>query len=345
MSETKRTEINELGEFGLIDHLTSKFKNQNKSTVYGVGDDAAVIDRGDYYEVVSTDLLVEGIHFDLSYTPLKHLGHKAISVNVSDIAAMNAIPEQVTVSVALSNRASVEAMEELYAGIEQACEDYKVDLIGGDTTSSFSGIMISVTAIGKVAKDKIVYRSGAQVGDVVCVSGELGAAYMGLQLLEREKQVFLDTPEMQPKLDGNEFNIGQLLKPKARVDIIHDFEELKAVPNAMIDISDGLASELHHLAKQSNVGFNIFDENVPVNNQTYELALKFNIGPVTTAMNGGEDYQLLFTLSKEEYEKIKTHFDIVGIGEVVEADQGVNLITKAKSSYPISAQGWNHFEE
>ena len=345
MSEVKRTEISELGEFGLIDRLTSNFKNLNTSTILGVGDDAAVIDRGDYYEVVSTDLLVEGIHFDLSYTPLKHLGHKAISVNVSDIAAMNAIPEQITVSIALSNRVSVEALEELYSGIEQACVDYKVDLVGGDTTSSTSGLMISVTAIGKVSKEKIVYRSGAKVGDVVCVSGELGAAYMGLQLLEREKQVFLDAPEMQPELDGNAFNIGQLLKPKARVDIVHDLDELKVIPSAMIDISDGLASELHHLAKQSKVGFNIWDENVPVNNQTYELALKFKIGPVTTALNGGEDYELLFTLSKTEYEKIKTHFDIVGIGEVIAADKGVNLITKAKTSYPITAQGWNHFDE
>ena len=345
MDSTKRTEINQLGEFGLIDHLTKSFKNQNKSTIKAVGDDAAVIDRGDYYELVSTDVLVEGIHFDLSYTPLKHLGYKSIAVNVSDIAAMNGIAEQVTVSIAISNRISVEALDELYEGIQFACNDYKVDLVGGDTTSSLSGLMISVTAIGTVKKEEVTYRSGAKVGDVVCVTGELGGAYMGLQILEREKQVFLGTPGAQPKLDEYNYIVERLLKPKARMDVIHDFKELKAIPSAMIDISDGLASELHHLAKQSDVGFKIIDENLPVNNETYETALSLNIGPVTCAMNGGEDYELLFTISREGYEKLKTHFDIVGIGEVVPKEEGLNIVTKAGRAHPITAQGWNHFEE
>ncbi len=345
MDSEKRTEINTLGEFGLIDHLTNSFKNQNKSTIKGVGDDAAVIDRGDYFEVVTTDILIEGIHFDLSYTPLKHLGYKAVAVNVSDIAAMNGTPEQITVSIAISNRISVEALEELYEGIKFACGDYKVDLIGGDTTSSLSGLMISITAIGKVDKDKVTYRNGAKVGDVVCVTGELGGAYMGLQILEREKQVFLDLPDAQPKLDKYNYIVQRLLKPRARMDVIHDMNELGAVPNAMIDISDGLASELHHIAKQSEVGFKIIDENIPVNNETYETALALNIGPVTCAMNGGEDYELLFTISREGYEKLKTHFDIVGIGEVVPKEEGINIITKAGRAHPITAQGWNHFEE
>ena len=257
----KRTEINELGEFGLIKHLTKDIKLENKSSVLGVGDDAAVIDRGEYYEVVSTDILVENIHFDLSYTPLKHLGYKSVAVNISDIAAMNGLPEQITVSIAVSNRISVEALDELYEGIKFACKDYKVDLVGGDTTSSLAGLMISITVIGKVDKDKVAYRNGAKIGDVVCVSGELGGAYMGLQILEREKQVFKDAPQAQPKLDGHDYIVGQLLKPKARTDIVHDFTELGAQPSSMIDISDGLASELHHIASQSNVGMKILDEN------------------------------------------------------------------------------------
>jgi thiamine-monophosphate kinase len=345
MDTQKRTEINQLGEFGLIDHLTKSFENQNKSTIKGIGDDAAVIDRGDYFELISTDVLIEGIHFDLSYTPLKHLGYKAVAVNVSDIAAMNGLPEQITVSIAISNRISVEALEELYEGIKFACADYKVDLVGGDTTSSLSGLMISVTAIGTVKKEEVVYRNGAQVGDVVCVTGELGGAYMGLQILEREKQVFLDAPGAQPKLEEFNYIVQRLLKPKARLDVIHDFKELGAVPNAMIDISDGLASELHHIAKQSDVGFKIIDENLPVNNETYETALSLNIGPVTCAMNGGEDYELLFTISRKGYEKLKTHFDIVGIGEVVPKEEGLNIVTKSGRAHPITAQGWNHFEE
>jgi len=345
MESEKRTEIKDLGEFGLIDHLTKSFENQNKSTIKGVGDDAAVIDRGDYFELISTDVLVEGVHFDLSYTPLKHLGYKAVAVNVSDIAAMNGVAEHITVSIAISNRVSVEALDELYEGIKFACGDYKVDLVGGDTTSSLSGLMISVTAIGRVDKDKVVYRDGAKVGDVVCVTGELGGAYMGLQILEREKQVFMDAPDAQPKLEEFNYIVQRLLKPSARMDVIHDLKELNAVPNSMIDISDGLASELHHLAKQSQVGFKIIDENIPVNNETYETALQLNIGPVTCAMNGGEDYELLFTISREGYEKIKTHFDIVGIGEVVPKEEGVNIITKAGRAHPITAQGWNHFEQ
>ena len=345
MESQKRTEIKDLGEFGLIDHLTHSFESQNKSTIKGVGDDAAVIDRGAYYELVSTDVLVEGIHFDLSYTPLKHLGYKAVAVNISDIAAMNGVAEQITVSIAISNRVSIEALDALYDGIKVACGDYKVDLVGGDTTSSLSGLMISITAIGKVDKDKVVYRDGAKIGDVVCVTGELGGAYMGLQILEREKQVFLDAPGAQPKLEEFNYIVQRLLKPRARMDVIHDLNELGAVPSSMIDISDGLASELHHIAKQSQVGFKIIDENIPVNNETYETALTLNIGPVTCAMNGGEDYELLFTISREGYEKIKTHFDIVGIGEVVAKEEGVNIVTKAGRAHPITAQGWNHFND
>lgn len=345
MDNQKRTEIGELGEFGLIDHLTNSFENKKPSTIKGIGDDAAVIDRGEYFELISTDTLVEGVHFDLSYTPLKHLGYKAIAVNISDIAAMNGTPEQITVSLAISNRVSVEALDEIYEGIKFACNDYNVDLIGGDTTSSLSGLMINVTAIGKVDKNKVVYRNGAKVGDVVCVTGELGGAYMGLQILEREKQVYLSAPEAQPKLEEFNYIVQRLLKPRARVDVIHDLNELKAIPTSMIDISDGLASELHHIGKQSKVGFNIWDQNIPVNDNTYETALKFNIGPVTCAMNGGEDYELLLTVSREDYEKIKTHFDIVGIGEVTPPEDGINVVTKGGTPHPIQAQGWNHFKE
>lgn len=343
MSE-KRTELADLGEFGLIDRINSNVKKRNPSSIYAIGDDAAVIERNENeYTLVSTDMLIEGIHFDLSYTPLKHLGFKSVAVNVSDIAAMNGFAEQITVSLALSNRFSVEAVEELYAGINAACEAYNVDLVGGDTTSSRSGLVISVTAIGKVDKNRIAYRSGAKAGDVICVTGDLGSAYVGLQLLEREKQVYMANPDMKPQLDNYDYQVTRLLKPEARMDLIHALKAANIIPNSMIDVSDGLASELLHIAKMSNVGIKVFEENIPIHNQSYEVALDFKISPTTATMNGGEDYELLFTLSKEEYEKVKKHPDIFAIGEVVASDEGKILVSKEGKPHDLEAQGWVHF--
>ncbi len=339
------TEIGTLGEFGLIDKLAENVKSYQSSTIKGIGDDAAVIDRGDYFELVSTDMLVEGVHFDMSYTPLKHLGYKAVAVNASDIAAMNGLPQQITVSIAISNRFSVEALEELYVGINSACEAYNIDLVGGDTTSSLSGLMISVTAIGKVDKDKIAYRSGAKEGDVLCVTGDLGAAYLGLQVLEREKEVFLSDPDMQPELTGKDYMIESILKPEARLDLVHEFLDHKIVPTSMIDISDGLASETLHLAKKSEVGIVIFEENIPIDMNVADTALDFKIGPTTCAMNGGEDYQILFTISKEDFKKVEKHAVITAIGQVVPQTEGVYMTTKANNRHEIKAQGWSHFDE
>ena len=339
------TAIGTLGEFGLIDRLSEGVKSYQSSTVKGIGDDAAVIDRGDYYELVSTDMLVEGVHFDMSYTPLKHLGYKAVAVNASDIAAMNGLPEQITVSIAVSNRFSVEALEELYKGINSACEAYNIDLIGGDTTSSVSGLMISVTAIGRVDKDKIAYRSGAQEEDVVCVTGDLGAAYLGLQVLEREKEVFMADPEMQPELTGKDYMVESILKPEARLDLVHELLEYKIVPTSMIDISDGLASETLHLAKKSDVGIVIFEENLPIDMNVADTALDFKIGPTTCAMNGGEDYEMLFTMSQEDFKKVEKHAVITAIGKVVPKTEGIYLTTKANNRHEIKAQGWTHFED
>ena len=344
MSDTQRTELSELGEFGLIQRLGKPFATQNPSTIKGIGDDAAVIDFGEQVGLVSTDYLVEGIHFDLAYTPLKHLGFKAVAVNVSDIAAMNGVPTQITVSLALSNRFSVEALEELYEGIKIACEAYKVDLVGGDTTSSLSGLVISVTALGMAKKEDVVYRSNAKVGDVVCVTGDLGGAYLGLQILEREKQVFMGDQEMQPELEGFDYVIQRLLKPEARMDIVHMFKEMKFKPNSMIDISDGLASELIHIGSQSGVGFEIWDENLPIDNVTYEKAIELNLGPEACALNGGEDYELLFTCSPKEIEKLKNFADIHTIGEVKEKEYGFKFVTKQGNVYDLTAQGWNHFK-
>ncbi len=345
MEKNDRTEISELGEFGLIERLKTKLKTNNDSTILGIGDDTAIVDNGDEFLLLTKDLLVEGIHFDMSYTPLKHLGYKAVAVNVSDIAAMNGIPSEILVGIAISNRFSVEALEELYAGIQLACENYKVDLVGGDTTSSTSGLVISVTATGRVAKDKVSKRSGAVEGDVVCVTGDLGAAYMGLQLMEREKQVFLENPEMQPKLEGKDYLVERILKPEARLDIIHEFKELGVVPNAMIDISDGLASELFHLSTQSEVGILINNEQVPIDDLTKEVALEFNISPDACAFNGGEDYELLFTLTEAEYEKIRKLPDVIAIGQIRPKSAGVKLLTKGGTEVPIQAQGWQHFKQ
>jgi thiamine-monophosphate kinase len=342
--EENRSEINKLGEFGLIDHITKNFSLQNPSSIHGVGDDAAVIDIGNEYLLVSTDMLTEGVHFDLSYMPLRHLGYKAVAVNVSDIAAMNGKPEQITVSIALSNRFSVEATEELYEGIRAACNNYKVDLVGGDTTASASGLVISITVIGRVQKDNIVYRKGAKPNDIICVTGDLGAAYLGLQVLEREKQVYLTNPDMQPNLADYEYIVQRQLKPEARMDIIYELEELKIKPTAMIDISDGLASELFHICKHSGVGVRIFEDKLPLDKMTFDTGYEFKLDPTTCALNGGEDYELLFTISQADFEKVKHHQDIHFIGYVNENKKERLLITKNENVVPIKAQGWDHFK-
>jgi thiamine-monophosphate kinase len=339
----KRTELSEIGEFGLIDRIKSKTKIINKNTILGIGDDAAVINVGEELLLISTDILSEGVHFDLSYMPIKHLGYKAVAVNVSDIAAMNGIPEQITVSLALSNRFSVEAIEALYEGMQSACDNYKVDLVGGDTTSSKSGLVISITILGRVKPEKISYRSGAKVNDLICVSGDLGGAFMGLQILEREKQVFLTNPEMQPELEGKDYIIQKQLKPDARMDVIYELNELGIVPTSMIDISDGLASELLHISKNSKVGVRIFEDKLPIDQLTHDTAMDFNIDPLTCMLNGGEDYELLFTVKQEYFDKIKNHPDISIIGVVTEQSSGANLITKGGNEVQLKAQGWVHF--
>lgn len=344
MSEqTKRTELSDLGEFALIDHLTRDFPLQNKSSVKGIGDDAAVIDNGNFQTVVSTDLLVEGIHFDLTYMPLKHLGYKAVVVNLSDIYAMNAQPKQVTVSLALSNRFSVEALEEFYAGVRQACEFYKVDLVGGDTTSSLTGLLISVTAVGQGETDKLVYRSGAKVGDILCMTGNLGGAYLGLQILEREKQIYLEHPQMQPKLEGHDYIISRQLKPEARHDTIEQFAKAELVPTSMIDISDGLASEVLHICKASGVGAFVEEGHVMIEQEVFQTALDFRLDPITCALSGGEDYELLFSVDPKDLEKVRFMNDIAIIGEITSAEDGATLHTKGGNIHPLTAQGWKHF--
>lgn len=340
--ETKHTNISELGEFGLIDRLTKNIKVNNNSTVKGIGDDAAVLDYRGKQVVVSTDLLTEGVHFNLMYVPLKHLGYKSVAVNLSDIYAMNAIPRQITVSIAVSGKFSVEALEELYSGIRMACEKYNVDLIGGDTTSSMTGLTISVTAIGDAGKDDIVMRSGAKPNDLLCVSGDLGGAYMGLQLLERENEVFKVNDKMKPQLDGYEYILERQLKPEPRADIISVFEKLGIKPTSMIDISDGLSSEIMHLCKNSGTGCSLFEEKVPMDFQAKQMAEELNINPLVAALNGGEDYELLFTLPLDDYEKIKNDPDFSVIGHMTEIHDGINLITGAGSAIPLQAQGWNH---
>lgn len=340
----KRTEIGSIGEFGLIEALSQKNQTVNSSTIKSIGDDAAVIDNNGLLTVVSTDLLIEGIHFDLMYTPLKHLGYKAVVVNLSDIYAMNAQPKQITVSIALSNRFSVESVQELYEGIYAACEHYGVDLVGGDTTSSPRGFVISVTAIGQGEKDKLVYRNGAKVGDLVCITGDLGAAYLGLQILEREKQLFLSDPSVQPDLEEQTYLIGRQLKPEARKDIIEMFRKNNLVPTAMMDISDGLASELHHICQQSGVGAFIEESGVSIHPDAQMMALTFQLDPITCALSGGEDYELLFTIDPKDIEKIKYLPDIFIAGEIVKKEDGIRLHTKGGQIHPITAQGWNHFK-
>jgi thiamine-monophosphate kinase len=340
-SKAKLTPLSDLGEFGLIDHLTKDIIIKNPSTLKGVGDDAAVIDTNGKLLLLSTDLLVEGIHFDLTYTPLKHLGYKAAVVNFSDIAAMNGIPKQITVSVAVSSRFTLEALDEIYNGIKLACEKYHVDIIGGDTSSSVRGMMLSLTVTGEGEKEKIVYRSGAKTGDLLCVTGDLGSAYLGLLLLEREKKVFSVNPAMQPELTGYDYQIGRMLKPEARTDLYNIFQGAGIQPTSMIDISDGLASEIRHICKQSQVGCRLFEEKIPIDPQSRELAMEFKMIPSVVALSGGEDYELLFTISQNDYEKIKLINGISIIGHMTSPEEGINMITPDGKSVPINAQGWD----
>ena len=341
--DTTRTEIASLGEFGLIEHLTKNNETRNAGTLLSVGDDAAVIDQFGRQGVISTDLLLEGIHFDLMYTPLKHLRYKAVVVNLSDIYAMMATPTQITLSLGISNKFSVEALDEFYEGVYAACEEFDVDLIGGDTTSSKIGFVISVTAIGEVAPDKYVTRSGAKVNDLICVSGDLGAAYLGLQLLEREKKIFLENPGIQPDLENQKYLVGRMLKPQPRADIKEWLEKTGVTPTAMIDVSDGLSSELLHICTASDTGCIVYEEKIPIHDDTQKLAMEFQVGAVACALSGGEDYELLFTIKQEDYEKVARNNDISVIGYITEKGEGANLLTKGGNKHKLTAQGWNAF--
>jgi len=342
---SEHTEISRLGEFGLIEHLTKNVETQNASTIEGIGDDGAVIDHFGKQTVVSTDLLVEGVHFDLMYTPLKHLGYKSVIVNLSDIYAMNATPTQILLSIAISNRFSVEALDEFYEGVYAACKKYHVDLVGGDTSSSNKGFIISMTAIGEVSPNKFVKRSTAGKGDLLCVSGDLGAAYIGLLFLEREKKIYLENPKVQPDLEGESYVIGRLLKPEARKDIIEFFEKNEILPTAMMDISDGLSSEVLHISKQSNVGTIIYEDKLPIADEMRSAAFKFEIDPTACALSGGEDYELVFTLRQADYDKIALNEEISVVGYMTEPEQGVHILTKAGNRHPVTAQGWNAFHK
>ena len=340
----QRTDLGQIGEFGLIDHLAKNFEIKQSSTIKGIGDDAAVLDfKGDKV-VVSTDFLVEGVHFDLSYMPLKHLGYKAVMVNLSDIYAMNAQASQVTVSIAVSNRFPLEAIEELYAGIQTACNIYGVDLVGGDTTSSTSGLVISVTAIGHVDKDNEVYRSGAKPNDLLVVTGDLGAAYLGLQVLEREKEVFKVNPQNQPDLDQYTYLVERQLKPEARKDIVKLLKDLDVKPTSMIDISDGLSSEILHICKNSEVGCDLYETKIPLDPQVIATCEEFNIDSTTIALNGGEDYELLMTISQEDFPKIKANPNLTVIGYITEKNAGAHLVTRAEQKIELQAQGWKSFK-
>ncbi len=339
--EHKATPISDLGEFGLIDRLTRNIEYKNTSTIKGVGDDAAVLDFTGKQIVVTTDLLTEGVHFNLMYVPLKHLGFKSVAVNISDLAAMNATPQQITVSIAVSSKFSVEAIEEIYEGIYLACDKYGVDLVGGDTTSSLTGLTISITAIGTIEKGEATYRSGAKKNDLICVTGDLGGAYMGLNLLERENEVFKVNPKIQPQLLGYDYILGRQLKPEARIDMKKVFSDLKVKPTSMIDISDGLSSEIKHICKNSGVGAKIYEEKIPLDKETKRMGMELNMNPLVAALNGGEDYELLFTLPIEDIEKIRNHPDITVIGHICDESEGVCLVTSGGSEIEITAQGWN----
>ncbi len=341
----QRTSIAQLGEFGLIDHLTKHFEIKNSSTLKGIGDDAAVLDFQNKKTIVSTDLLIEGVHFDLAYMPLKHLGYKAVVVNISDIYAMNAKASQITVSVAVSNRFPLEALEELYEGITLAAKQYNVDVIGGDTTSSQKGLILSITAIGEADAEDIVYRNGAKQGDLLVVSGDLGAAYMGLQVLEREKQVFQVNPNNQPDLDNYTYLIERQLKPEARKDVSEILKALDIKPTSMIDISDGLSSEVMHLCKQSNVGCNVYEDKLPLDPQFISVCEEFNIDSTTIALNGGEDYELLFTIKMDDFDKIKGNPNFTVIGHMTQESEGIHLVTRANTKIALKARGWNALQE
>jgi thiamine-monophosphate kinase len=341
--KTDRTDISTLGEFGLIDRIASQFTIRRSETLTGIGDDAAVLDYGKDRIIVTTDLLVEGIHFDLMYYPLKHLGYKAAVVNLSDICAMNGIPKHITVSVALSNRFSLEAVDELYAGIRAACEAYNVDLIGGDTSASLKGLTISVTAIGSADADRITYRSGAKVGDILCVTGDLGAAYLGLQILEREKQVYLANPDMQPELSERKYLVGRQLKPEARMEAVEYFLKTNLIPTAMIDVSDGLASDLMHICKASGVGAYIEEAQVPIHEEARMQAMDFRLDPITCALHGGEDYELLFSVDPKDLDKVRFMDSVYIIGEITKKEDGIKLHTTGGQIHEITAQGWTHF--
>jgi len=343
LENSTRTELESIGEFGLIDLLTAHINLHQPSTLKGVGDDAAVINHLNNRTVVSTDLLLEGVHFDLSYFPLKHLGYKAIVVNLSDIYAMNAKPTQVTVSLGLSSKFSLEAVEELYAGMLMACNRYEVDLVGGDTSSSKQGLVISVTALGEVAEEDLVYRSGAKINDLLCVSGDLGGAYMGFQLLERERRVFLTNPEVQPDLEGKDYIVERQLKPEARKDVIKLLIDIGVKPTSMIDVSDGLSSEIMHLCRNSNVGMNVYEDKIPIDPQTYDMARELDLDPTMTALSGGEDYELLFTVDQSDFDKVKNKPDITVIGYVTDASEGINMTSKSGNKHALKAQGWKAF--
>ena len=337
----QRTSLSELGEFGLIKHLTKHFAINCDSTEKGVGDDAAVLEFGDEQVLVTTDLLVEGVHFDLSYMPLKHLGYKAVMVNLSDVYAMNGTATQITVSIAISNRFTLEALEELYAGIQLACTNYKVDLVGGDTSSSTKGMLISITALGKAPKENVVYRNGAKTNDLLVVSGDLGGAYLGLQVLEREKQVFEANPNAQPELENYSYIVERQLKPEARKDIVKLLKDLDVKPTAMIDISDGLSSEVLHLTSQSEVGCNVYEDKIPLDPQVISTCEEFNLDSTTIALSGGEDYELLFTVSQDDFDKVKGNPHLSVIGHMTDKSEGVYLITRGNQKVEITAQGWN----
>ena len=339
---TERTEIASLGEFGLIEHLTRNIELQNASSVLGVGDDAAVIDHFGKQTVITTDLLVEGVHFDLAYTPLKHLGYKSVIVNLSDVYAMKAIPTQIVLSLGFSNRFSVEALDEFYEGVYAACAKYGVDLVGGDTTSSQKGFIISVTAIGEVTPGQFVKRSTAQKGDLLCVSGDLGAAYVGLLFLEREKKIYMESPGVQPDLEGESYVIGRMLKPEARKDIIEYLDKQEIIPTSMVDISDGLSSEILHICGDSNLGCVLYEEKIPIHEEMKKAAFKFEIDPTACALSGGEDYELLFTISQNDHDKLVLSEEISVVGYMTDADQGSHIITKGGGKHAITAQGWNH---
>ena len=342
--DEKNIDLKDLGEFGLIERLTKKIKLFNENTLLGPGDDAAIINSSKEI-LVSSDMLVEGIHFDMAFTPLKHLGYKSVIVNISDIYAMNGNPKQITVGLAISSKYTLEAIEEFYDGILLACEKYKVDVIGGDITSCINGLTISITAIGEAMKKEIVKRSGAKENDLLITTGDLGGAYMGLNVLQREKEVWKSNPNMQPELDNYNYILERQLKPEARRDVIEFLKKCNVIPTSMIDISDGLASEVFHICTSSNVGCQLYEEKIPIDPQTYQTSMDFNTNPTVSALNGGEDYELLFTINQKDYEKIKNDPNLTVIGHITKKSQGINLIGNGNTSTPLQAQGWNHFNK